>query len=224
MTFQDHMQRAATKTLSSIPAADAPDIYAISFYIHDEDDDPQRPTLTIGYNTESQVRQVTDPSGRYPDPAEARWNYAYWLQNELVVIADTNLDPEGSIQRDQWIIELPQSAQRHNHVTARFVEVCIQLAKDLQASGLIQRAVGRRVPVLIHELEYYELLRVPRRPEVDLAQCCPQSPCLTPLTSGLEGEGYRSPCCQLGKALTHLIAELGNADLRGKGPSIHGFP
>jgi hypothetical protein len=51
------------------PAADAPDIYAISFFIYDEDDDPQKPTITIGYNTESQVKRVLDPAGRDPDPA-----------------------------------------------------------------------------------------------------------------------------------------------------------
>ncbi|WP_433510202.1 hypothetical protein ACQP2T_40865 [Nonomuraea sp. CA-143628] len=150
------MRSAAATALSSIPAADASDIYAISFYVYDEDDDPRRPTLTIGYNTESQVRRVTDPSSRYPDPTEARWNYAYWLQNELIVIADMILDPDGSIHRDQWITELPHAAHQHDHVTARFVEACIHLASDLHTAGVIERAIGRPAPVLIHELEHYE--------------------------------------------------------------------
>ncbi|MEU8364341.1 hypothetical protein AB0C27_50820 [Nonomuraea sp. NPDC048882] len=156
MTFQDHMRSAATTALSSIPASDAAEIYTISFYVYDEDDDPRRPTLTIGYNTESQVQRVIDPQGCYPDPAEARWNYAYWLQNELVVIADTTLDPDGSFHRDQWITELPRAGQQPDDVTAHFVDACIHLASDLHTAGVIERAIGRPVPVVIHELEYYE--------------------------------------------------------------------
>ncbi len=48
MSFQDHFQRAFAGALAAIPAADSPDIYAISFFIYDEDDDPRRPTVTVG--------------------------------------------------------------------------------------------------------------------------------------------------------------------------------
>lgn len=161
MSFGDHVQRATMQALKAIPAADAPDIYALSFFIYDEDDEPQQPTLAVGYNTESQVKHVLDNvkdrgGRRYPDPAEARWNYAYWLQNELAVIGDSNRDPEGAAQRAQWIQATPRFHGHPELITARFVIACVRMAHSLHEVGLIERAVGHPVPVLIHELEYYE--------------------------------------------------------------------
>ncbi|WP_262064335.1 hypothetical protein [Streptomyces sp. STR69] len=57
MTFNDHLQHLVERALASIPAADASDIYAFSFLIDNEDDDPRQPTLTVGYNTEAQAER-----------------------------------------------------------------------------------------------------------------------------------------------------------------------
>ncbi|MGW6973711.1 hypothetical protein [Streptomyces sp. NPDC054952] len=103
MTFNDHLQHLVERALASIPAADAGDIYAVSFLIDNEDDDPRQPTLTIGYNTETQAqRSIQDASGR----AEARWNYAFWIQNELTVAGDLTSDPAGATARQEWISDL----------------------------------------------------------------------------------------------------------------------
>lgn len=149
------------QALKAIPAADAPGIYALSFYIYDEDDEPQQPALTVGYNTESQVKHVLDNAKdregrRYPDLAEARWNYAYWLQNELAVIGDSSRDPEGAAQRARWIQATPRFHEHPELITARFATACVRMAHSLHEVGLIERAVGHPVPVLIHELEYRE--------------------------------------------------------------------
>lgn len=57
------------------------DIYAISLYVNDEEDDPCRPTVMLGYNAEEQVmKSIKDAS----EEKEARWNYAFWLQNEAL--------------------------------------------------------------------------------------------------------------------------------------------
>ena len=54
------------------------DIYAISLYVFNEEDDPCRPVAVFGYNTERQVQKsITEAA----DEQEARWNYAFWLQN-----------------------------------------------------------------------------------------------------------------------------------------------
>lgn len=161
MPFGDHLLRSVREALTAIPAADGPDIYAISFFTYDEDDEPQQPALTVGYNTESQVKHVLDNAKdrggrRYPDPAEARWNYAYWLQNELAVIGDSNRDPEGAAQRTQWIKAIPRFHGHPELITARFVAACVRMTHSLHEAGLIERAVGHPVPVLIHELEYHE--------------------------------------------------------------------
>ncbi|MFG2949869.1 hypothetical protein [Streptomyces adustus] len=44
MTFNDHLQQLVERALASIPAADVGDIYAVSFLIDNEDDDPRQPT------------------------------------------------------------------------------------------------------------------------------------------------------------------------------------
>jgi hypothetical protein len=58
VTFQNHLRTLATRAISSIPVAQAEDIYVISFLIDNERDDPRQPTLTIGYNTEAQFRRT----------------------------------------------------------------------------------------------------------------------------------------------------------------------
>jgi hypothetical protein len=167
MTFHDHLHALAATAITSISAADTEDIYAISFLIDNEDDDPRQPTVTIGYNTETQALLMADKAS---DQAEARWNYAFWLQNHLAVIGDRTRDPAGAAARRQWITQLglwydepndaadwitavgPLAAQ----IEAHFNQACWQLARALHEGGVIERSIGRPVPVIVHELEYYE--------------------------------------------------------------------
>lgn len=169
MTFIEYLQHQATTAIASIPIKDANEIYAISFWIDDEDDDPRRPILIIGYNTESQVKQ-TILEGRASDPAEARWNYAFWLQNQLAVIGDRTHDPVGAAAREAWIKELghwyDEPATEADRLTsigplaqqieAAFNRACCDLSLTLHSTGVLTAALGRSVPVLVHELEYYE--------------------------------------------------------------------
>ncbi|WP_048580409.1 hypothetical protein [Streptomyces viridochromogenes] len=167
MTFQDHLRTLATRAISSITAAEAGDIYVVSFFIDNERDDPRQPTLTIGYNTEAQFRRsIADAS----DEAEARWNYAFWLQNELTVIGDLTRDPDGAAARHQWITELglwydeptdpevwmttigPIAAR----IEGNFNQACVKLARHLHDAGVFESAIGKPVPVVLHELEYYD--------------------------------------------------------------------
>lgn len=167
MTFQDHLRSLATQAITSISAAEAADVYVISFFIDNERDDPRQPTLTIGYNTEAQFRStIADAS----DEAEARWNYAFWLQNELTIIGDLTRDPDGAAARHQWISELGLWYDEPTHpedwmttvgptaalIEANFNQACVQLARDLHNDGVIKSAIGKPVPVILHELEYYE--------------------------------------------------------------------
>ncbi len=158
MTFIDHLHKVVANALAAIPGDEDAGIYAISFYLWNEDDDPQRPVLTLGYNTEAQVKQVLDArcGRRHPDPAEARWNYAYWLQNELAVIGDSSHDSESAALRDEWIKNLPEERDQPHWVIAAFADACTGLARGLHRTSVIEKAVGRPIPVLVHELEYYE--------------------------------------------------------------------
>ena len=52
MNFPTHVRAQLITALGSI-----------SLWVQDLDDDPRKPTITVGFNTE-------------------RWNFAFWLQNE----------------------------------------------------------------------------------------------------------------------------------------------
>ena len=41
-------------------------------------------------------------------------------------------------------------------ITEAFLEVLIEVVKELHESGFIKEQFGKEIPVLIHELEYYE--------------------------------------------------------------------
>ncbi|MEV7438622.1 hypothetical protein [Streptomyces griseoviridis] len=110
--------------------------------------------MTIGHNTETQARRsIQDAS----DQAEARWNYAFWIQNELTVVGDLTGDPDGATARQEWIRGLglwydepadladwdsvigPLTTQ----IKARFSHTCCQLARTLHTTSVIERSVGR---------------------------------------------------------------------------------
>ena len=102
MTLSEHGRAKILATLEAIPTADRSEIYAVSLYVSDVDDDPRRPTITVGYNTERPAAACTPAAGqeaKWPiasDAAEAGWNYAVWLQNALTVIGDKDTDRGGT--------------------------------------------------------------------------------------------------------------------------------
>lgn len=142
-------------------AGDVPDAYVVSLYVSEEENDPRRPTVTVGFNTEAQVEGST-PSAW--DAEEARWNYAFWLQNELVVVGDSDRDPDGAALREQWLRGVGHwyedsdvdDLEDEPGITEDFVAMLVTLVQDLHSSGVVEQVFGRRIPVLIHELEYYD--------------------------------------------------------------------
>jgi hypothetical protein len=132
----------------------------------------------IGYNTETQVHQTLQATTHRPsDPAEARWNYAFWIQNELAVIGHPVRDAAGAAARELWIRDLglwynePATSEDWmttagplaQQIEAHFNATCCDLARALHATGIIEQSLGRPVPVLVHDLEYYE--QIARRTE-----------------------------------------------------------
>jgi len=158
----DYVYARATSALGSLPVAERTDIYVVSFFVNDHEDDPRRPVLTIGTNTERQV------AGRTPaasDEAEARWNYAFWLQNELATVGGP-LDPDGErVVRASfdaarlWFADDDYSDEAldlGDEMTRRFVSECVTAARRLHQEGEIVAIFHRPIPVLVHELEYYD--------------------------------------------------------------------
>jgi hypothetical protein len=164
-TFEEHAYSCAVRALEGIAAEQAADVYVVSFLVYDEDDDPRLPTLTVGTNTNARV-EASVP--RAWDADEARWNYAFWLQDDLSVIGDFEIDPDGAGLRRRWIesMSLWYSDELEERdfdaamalaqgITHEFVELAVRLGQRLHSTGVIERVFGRPIPVLIHELEYY---------------------------------------------------------------------
>ncbi|OOM78365.1 hypothetical protein CLPUN_19740 [Clostridium puniceum] len=116
------------------------DIYVISLYMSNSEDDPRRPMITLGYNT---MEQYENPLSDACDNAEAKWNFAFWLQNEELIIGDNlgeNLEDGEKIS--QWIKEnnlyysydeedenFDKALKLGDKITSRFVELCVEVVK-----------------------------------------------------------------------------------------------
>lgn len=124
------------------------DIYVISLYVNDEEDDPLRPTVTLGYNTERKVMESMQDAS---DEQEARWNYAFWIQN---VELCWGLGESAEYVKS-WLSE-QNLMNREEDITEAFVKLLIDIVRDIHTSGLLRDKFGKEIPILIHELEYYE--------------------------------------------------------------------
>lgn len=143
------------------------DIYAISFFVYDDDDDERRPTLTVGYNTESYFRDSIKIAS---DAYEARWNFAFWPRNEEYYFGS---GASADLIQD-WICEngydkledLDEPAYDENGryigkgpvITQMFVAQLILVSKKLHNEGIIERKFGKPIPIIIHESEYYDAI------------------------------------------------------------------
>lgn len=107
------------------------DIYAVSVYCENCGDIF---TVSAGYNTEQNFEENCPDAS---DDTEARWNYAFWLQNE-----EPLFDIEAGFDSEDSSIK-PAA------------DLLIKAVKQLHKSGIIAEKFGGEIPVIIHELEYY---------------------------------------------------------------------
>lgn len=172
-SFPEHVWKHALTGLAGVPGDDLGDTYVVSFFVEDEDDDPRRPVVTIGTNTEARVRFAMHPPDDFTPPhtwwrpsdeLEARWNYAFWLQNRLALIGDSRADPGGAALREDWFRaqglwfadddDSDEADAIGSTMTEQFVRLCVDTVKRLHDSGAIVTRFGRPIPVIVHELEY----------------------------------------------------------------------
>lgn len=173
LNFETYVLAQIKQTLSAADPALLRDAYVVSFFVHDYEDDPRLPILTVGCNTDARWRSCTPAPGQQPrwpiasDSDEAKWNYAFWLQNEITVIGEP--DTEGAGLRKEWFKarglwfedDLFDSDQDNweriaAQMTSSFVGMCVQVACTLHADGSVVGSFGKVVPIVVHELEYYD--------------------------------------------------------------------
>lgn len=141
------------------------DIYAVSLFVYDENDNPSRPTVTLGYNTEQYLQDSIEDA---ENEREARWNYAYWPQNEELVFGI------GRTRKyvKEWLKEnnFPDISNKEIEnmdfnkidkfyfITQKFVDLLVSIVQELHSSGFIRNKFKKDIPILIHELEYYDTI------------------------------------------------------------------
>ena len=99
--------------------------------------------------------------------AEAKWNYAFWRQDQLAVLGEAGSASAAAI--NEWVESLglyytdeekdadfERCIAIGQQITPRFVEIACQLAETLHYKGVVEAVFGAPIPILIHELEYYD--------------------------------------------------------------------
>lgn len=136
-------------------AAQRGDIYALSLWFYCEEDDERYPCILFSYNTETHYRrQIARASGA----SEARWNFAFWLQDEAPT--SITLGGENDAALAQWFANaFDARTDAHDGAAFReaFIEMVIRSVQQLFADGEVARAFGRNIPAIVHELEYYDV-------------------------------------------------------------------
>lgn len=170
--FEDHVFRVLADALQSVDRNEASRVYVLSIHIYDEDDDPRCPSILLGWNTEDRARATAPRPGEgrtWPiasSPEEARWNYAFWLQNELAHVCAEVEDPRGAELRRTWIeaqglwysdeLEAadPDAAdETGGMIHQAFSSLIARVVSRLHAEGCVERTFSRSLPVVIHDLD-----------------------------------------------------------------------
>ncbi|MGX2997633.1 hypothetical protein JNUCC64_25790 [Streptomyces sp. JNUCC 64] len=157
-TFPPHLRRAAAEAVGRLPHALRPEIYVVSFRIGRHEDDPRRPYLTVGCNTESRYHERL----RHHGADEARWNPAHWLPGGERV-GGAPEDPAGAAAFRAEAIRLGFWYEDGDDLTddeeddcaealyGLFADACERAAEALSAHGMVAAALGRAAPVVVHD-------------------------------------------------------------------------
>lgn len=150
------------RALTSLPETERRDVYAVSLLVYDHEDEPSTPTVQVSVNTEAHVALRTPDAW---DADEARWNFAFWPQQPIDLIGGPS-DPVGRhiidasfhdaglwYDPDDYSDEAIEVGER---MTASFVAACVAAVQRLHSEGTVEAVFGRPIPVLVHELEYYD--------------------------------------------------------------------
>ena len=145
-TLFESFYTKAEKAIKKMGKQNIKDIYAISFWKDNLEDDPRCPVITIGYNTLTQVEVAKRNASSL---MEAKWNYAFWLQNEVGTIGGNDKNLRLYFKE----ANLFYTQQEYSRAEKNGEENKLELHKR----GVIKEQLGKEVPVIVHELEYYDL-------------------------------------------------------------------
>lgn len=144
---------------------DVKDIYALSFGFDCDDDDERYPKITLGYNTLSNFKEEAYNADT---KEEVKWNFAYWLQNEVETIGGktdeflnnwfrtsayfyTEEENERAMEEDEDLYE--KILKKGDKFRKEFISEVICFAKKLFEDKVIEKTFGSDIPIIIHQME-----------------------------------------------------------------------
>ena len=137
------------KAVDAIASWNEPDIYVVSFYFWEDEQNPCKPRLSIGFNTERRYQEtLTEVDDG--DEHDARWNFAWWLQNDHDV--QYGCDPQSAKLIEKWV----GTFKIRYHITGAFNDMLVQVVQRIHKEGILTSHFGKELPIIIHELEYYD--------------------------------------------------------------------
>ncbi|MTG96558.1 MULTISPECIES: hypothetical protein [Myroides] len=167
-----YLFKKVERAIAAIANEKMEDIYALSFWKDNDNDDPRCPVIYISYNTASQVIAEQNNAS---DTMEAKWNFAFWLQDEIETLGGEDNVLQQFIKDSGWYYTDDEQEEaedleeegddtayraicaKDEQVQKAFMEVIISIVQELHQSNLLKEKLGKDIPVIIHELEYYDL-------------------------------------------------------------------
>lgn len=143
-------------------------IYAISFFVYSNEDYKYKgfenvSSFAVSYNTE----EFCEGAGKYD---EERWNYAFWSQDETMIIDPDHPDETinalynwyeengiTDIGYEDDEINLEENLDYNDKGPKGHYELlCIasEVANMLQSEGFVKAKFGKPIPIIVHGLEY----------------------------------------------------------------------
>lgn len=164
--FADQIFNQTVTALTHLPQTVCHDIYALSFLI--DGSTGYLPTLMVSYNTNTQYNSQIANTFNQDD--EAKWNIAYWLLDDAKLCSAGLDDNENTVLLNNWLAGAPFAyteeqyddyddstlGDKPEQFYRAFVETIIGVVQRLFAENKINETFGRNIPVLVHELEYYD--------------------------------------------------------------------
>ena len=160
-------EKIYSKVKSIMDSWSEADIYAISFFVYSNESYEYKnfsnvSSFAISYNTESDC-EGADAYG------EERWNYAFWRQDEQPIIDPdepneltdllfewykenniTNIGEEDENCYDENFHYIGKGPVGHYEL----LQIVSEAAHKLQSEGYTETRFGKKIPIIIHGLEY----------------------------------------------------------------------
>lgn len=184
-SFEDYIFQSFGSQISDWNTNLMPDIYALGFLIHFEEQDLRYGTVGLVYNTNRDYQSaLTAAAIRHPEihsaeaDVEVKWHFDFWHQfelwvrDELPLVAKSHApyaDPSGAALRQEWLEEqhlwfsdeeeednFDRTLEISGYIDVSFYAACARVACRLHTDGYTKMGNKGAVPIVFHNYYYDE--------------------------------------------------------------------